>query len=177
MQAKCDERSIRLVVSFKPQERTTGILAASRCCARLSCLRMKALDLLAAAPWMVHVHLAAVLPALVLGAWLLIANKGGTRHRNLGKLYLGLMVIAALSATVLPAQVGPTVTLGPLRLGLLHLLVLLTLRGVWMAFSTVRRGDIQAHKRHMVGLYIGALIIAGLFSLAPGRLLHRMLFG
>jgi uncharacterized membrane protein len=29
----------------------------------------------------------------------------------------------------------------------------------------------------MVMLYFGALIIAGLFSLAPGRLLHRVIFG
>jgi uncharacterized membrane protein len=64
-----------------------------------------------------------------------------------------------------------------LRLGFLHLLVLLTLRGVWMAFHTIRKGDIRAHKRHMVMLYFGALIIAGLFSLAPGRLLHRVIFG
>jgi uncharacterized membrane protein len=135
------------------------------------------MGLLARAPWIVQLHLAAVMPALLLGAWLLLGKKGGPRHRLLGKIYLGLMVVAALSAAVLPAQVGPTVSIGSLRLGFLHLLVLLTLRGVWMAFHTIRKGDIRAHKRHMVMLYFGALIIAGLFSLAPGRLLHRVVFG
>jgi uncharacterized membrane protein len=135
------------------------------------------MGLLARAPWIVQLHLAAVMPALLLGAWLLLGKKGGPRHRLLGKIYLGLMVVAALSAAVLPAQVGPTVSIGSLRLGFLHLLVLLTLRGVWMAFHTIRKGDIRAHKRHMVMLYFGALIIAGLFSLAPGRLLHRVIFG
>jgi uncharacterized membrane protein len=138
---------------------------------------MDGMGLLARAPWIVRLHLAAVMPALLLGAWLLLGKKGGPRHRLLGKIYLGLMVVAALSAAVLPAQVGPTVSIGSLRLGFLHLLVLLTLRGVWMAFHTIRKGDIRAHKRHMVMLYFGALIIAGLFSLAPGRLLHRVVFG
>lgn len=138
---------------------------------------MDGMGLLARAPWIVQLHLAAVMPALLLGAWLLLGKKGGPRHRLLGKIYLGLMVVAALSAAVLPAQVGPTVSIGSLRLGFLHLLVLLTLRGVWMAFHTIRKGDIRAHKRHMVMLYFGALMIAGLFSLAPGRLLHRVIFG
>ena len=138
---------------------------------------MDGMGLLARAPWIVQLHLAAVMPALLLGAWLLLGKKGGPRHRLLGKIYLGLMVVAALSAAVLPAQVGPTVSIGSLRLGFLHLLVLLTLRGVWMAFHTIRKGDIRAHKRHMVMLYFGALMIAGLFSLAPGRLLHRVVFG
>jgi uncharacterized membrane protein len=29
----------------------------------------------------------------------------------------------------------------------------------------------------MVGLYVGALLIAGALSFAPGRLMHRMFFG
>jgi uncharacterized membrane protein len=139
--------------------------------------RMEGLRLVAHAPWMVQVHLAAVLPAFVLGAWLFVAPKGGKRHRAIGKAYLGLMLVAALSSVGLHAQVGPAVVVGPLRLGLLHLLVPLTLRGTWMAFQTIRRGDIQAHKRHMLGLYLGALVVAGLLSFAPGRLLHRAFFG
>lgn len=138
---------------------------------------MEGLRLLGEAPWLIQVHLASVVPAFVMGAWLFVAPKGGRRHRAVGKAYLALMVVAALSSVGLHAQVGPSVTVGPLRLGLLHLLVPLTLRGVWMAFHTIRRGDIQAHKRHMLGLYLGALVVAGLLSFAPGRLLHRLCFG
>jgi uncharacterized membrane protein len=134
------------------------------------------LELLLHAPWLMQVHLATVLPATVLGAWLLLGKKGGARHRALGKLYLGLMLITALSTIGMPAYVGPTLALGPLRLGLLHLFVPLTLHGVWSAFRTVRRGDIQGHKRAMVSLYIGALLIAGALSFLPGRFMHRLLF-
>jgi uncharacterized membrane protein len=138
---------------------------------------MEGLRLLGEAPWLIQVHLASVVPAFVMGVWLFVAPKGGRRHRAVGKAYLALMVVAALSSVGLHAQVGPAVAVGPLRLGLLHLLVPLTLRGVWMAFHTIRRGDIQAHKRHMLGLYLGALVVAGVLSFAPGRLLHRACFG
>jgi len=137
----------------------------------------ESLELLMDAPWLMQLHLATVLPATILGAWLLLGKKGDTRHRALGKLYLGLMLVTALSTIGMPAYIGPTLTLGPLRLGLLHLFVPLTLHGVWSALATVRRGDIQGHKRAMVGLYVGALLIAGALSFAPGRLMHRLLFG
>jgi uncharacterized membrane protein len=29
----------------------------------------------------------------------------------------------------------------------------------------------------MVGLYVGALLVAGAFTLSPGRLIHTWLFG
>jgi uncharacterized membrane protein len=44
------------------------------------------------------------------------------------------------------------------------------------AFINARRGDVQAHRRAMVGLYIGGMLIAGSFAFMPGRLLHRWLF-
>jgi uncharacterized membrane protein len=130
------------------------------------------LELLLHAPWLMQWHLATVLPATILGAWLLLGKKGDTRHRTLGKLYLGLMLVTALSTIGMPAYVGPPLQLGPVRL-----FVPRTLHGVWSALATVRRGDIQGHKRAMVGLYVGALLIAGALSFAPGRLMHRMFFG
>jgi uncharacterized membrane protein len=29
----------------------------------------------------------------------------------------------------------------------------------------------------MIGMFAGALVIAGLFTLAPGRIMHQVLFG
>ena len=29
----------------------------------------------------------------------------------------------------------------------------------------------------MIGLYLGALLIAGLFTFVPGRIMHKVLFG
>jgi uncharacterized membrane protein len=41
----------------------------------------------------------------------------------------------------------------------------------------VRRGNISGHRNAMLGLYVGGLLIAGGFTLFPGRLLHRVFFG
>jgi len=40
-----------------------------------------------------------------------------------------------------------------------------------------RRGNIRGHKRSMIGLFAGALIIAGIFTFVPGRIMHAVLFG
>jgi uncharacterized membrane protein len=45
------------------------------------------------------------------------------------------------------------------------------------AIIMARRGVIIGHKLTMLGLFSGALVIAGLFTFAPGRILHRVLFG
>jgi uncharacterized membrane protein len=50
-------------------------------------------------------------------------------------------------------------------------LVMLAL-GIYMA----RTGRIEKHKRIVKGLYFGALIIAGLFTLLPNRLLGHWLW-
>ena len=44
---------------------------------------------------------------------------------------------------------------------------------VWHA-HTHRVAD---HRRIMVSLFTGALVIAGLFTLLPGRIMHAVLFG
>jgi uncharacterized membrane protein len=36
---------------------------------------------------------------------------------------------------------------------------------------------VQRHRFTMLGLFCGALVIAGLFTLAPGRIMHKVVFG
>ena len=40
-----------------------------------------------------------------------------------------------------------------------------------------RRGDIRRHAWAMAALFAGALIITGGFTLLPGRIMNRVLFG
>ena len=61
--------------------------------------------------------------------------------------------------------------------GFLHLLSLFVLYTVPTAYRAIRVGNIKLHKRKMVGLYVGALLVAGVFTLSPGRLIHTWLFG
>jgi hypothetical protein len=45
-------------------------------------------------------------------------------------------------------------------------------RGIWQ----VRHGNVAAHRRSMRRLYIGACVLAGVFTLLPGRFLAQLLW-
>jgi uncharacterized membrane protein len=45
------------------------------------------------------------------------------------------------------------------------------------AVFLARRGRIGAHRWSMIGLYLGALLITGAFTLLPGRIMGRVVFG
>lgn len=118
----------------------------------------------------VIVHLATVMPAIPLGAWLMLSRKGTPRHKLFGKVWLALMVTTALAAVFIRQLNGGSFSL-------IHVFVPLTLHGAWQAYATARRGDIEAHKRGLVGFYLGALVIPGLFAFMPGRLMGVWLMG
>ncbi len=40
-----------------------------------------------------------------------------------------------------------------------------------------RRGNIRRHGSAMASLFVGALVVAGAFTLLPGRIMHRVVFG
>lgn len=118
----------------------------------------------------VLLHVTAVVPAVPLGAYLLLARKGTPRHKQMGKVWVVMMVIAALSALfikeIIPGSFSP-----------IHLFVPLALNGAWQTIATARRGDIAAHKRALVRFYLGALMIPGIFAFMPSRLMGTWLFG
>jgi hypothetical protein len=56
------------------------------------------LDPIIQAPIAVQLHVATVLPAFAIGAWLIfVSRKGSRHHRLLGKVFLGLMVATSTS--------------------------------------------------------------------------------
>jgi uncharacterized membrane protein len=44
---------------------------------------------------------------------------------------------------------------------------------VWRA----RHHDVSGHRRVMILIFAGALVVAGLFTVAPGRIMHAVVFG
>lgn len=112
-------------------------------------------------------HLVTVLPALPLGAYVLVRRKGDALHRALGKLWAVLMLAAALTSFGLRGMTG---SLSPIHLLSVVVLVMIP-RGILLA----RRHRIEAHRRVMSLTYLG-LAVAGLFTLLPGRLLGTWLF-
>lgn len=130
---------------------------------------------LVAAPVPVVIHVATVVPAFVLGTWLIFFSRKGARfHRLVGYIYLGLMTVTAIDALFVQQinRGGPFFGLSPV-----HLFVPLTLLGVAGALWGARAHDVKMHKRSMLGVYIGGLLIAGGFAFAPGRIMHAVVFG
>jgi uncharacterized membrane protein len=46
-----------------------------------------------------------------------------------------------------------------------------------LAVLAARRGRVVTHGRSMMGLFLGALVIAGAFTLLPGRIMGAVVFG
>ena len=120
-----------------------------------------------------YIHLATVLPCFLIGAWLLLRRKGTTVHKRLGRVYAVLILFTALVTFLMPAVVGPRLLN---HFGFIHLFSVLVVVSVPMALYSIRHGNVAAHRFHMVGVYVGGILIAGTFALMPGRLLHAWLF-
>ena len=116
------------------------------------------------------IHLAAVLPAVPLGLVVMLRRKGGPTHRMLGKLWMLLMLVTALSAIFIRNLNGGSFSW-------LHIFVPLVIVTAVRAVAAARAGKIDKHKRIMIGFYLGALIVPGLTAFIPGRLMAQWLIG
>ena len=123
---------------------------------------------------LMYFHLATVVPCILLGPAQFFMKKGSPVHKTIGKVYMILMLITATITLFMPAQVGPTLAN---HFGFIHGFSLLALYSVPKAYFAARRGDLKSHQGSMIGLYVGGIIIAGGFTLAPGRFLHQFFFG
>jgi uncharacterized membrane protein len=126
---------------------------------------------IAEAPLAVKIHLATVVPAFLLGTWLIFFSRKGARmHRAIGVAYLTLMTVTATAAIFIRQ-------LRPGSFSLLHLFVVLTYWSVFSAIWNLRRKNIRGHQMAMIGLYVGGLLIAGGLTFLPGRIMHWLFFG
>jgi uncharacterized membrane protein len=46
-----------------------------------------------------------------------------------------------------------------------------------LGVMAARRHNVRSHKFTMIGIFFGALVIAGLFTFVPGRIMHAVVFG
>lgn len=123
------------------------------------------------APFAFQLHAYAALAAFVLGAVQLARVKGTTQHRALGYTWVALMLVVAISSF----WIHDLRVWGPWSP--IHLLSIFTLLMLPLGVYYARRHNVVGHKRTMLGIFLGALIIAGIFTLAPGRIMHRVVFG
>ena len=119
------------------------------------------------APPAILFHVATVVPAAFLGAWLLVAAKGTRLHRLAGRAWIGLMAATSLS-TFFIHEIRLVGDFSPI-----HLISAYVLCGCILAVRAARRRDIAAHRGHVAGMYLGGIVIAGAFSFLPGRIMHE----
>ena len=125
------------------------------------------------APFAIQLHAYAALAAFVLGAVQLARVKGTTQHRALGYTWVVLMLVIAISSFWIHGEsLRIWGTWSPI-----HLLSILALLMLPAAIYFARVHRVRGHKLTMLGLFSGALVIAGIFTLVPGRIMHRVVFG
>jgi len=122
---------------------------------------------------LMYLHLWTVVPCFFIGTVLLFIKKGTAFHKQTGKVYMLLMLFTAVVTLFMPADIGPRLFN---HFGWIHLFSILTIYTVPTAYLAVKKGNIKSHKRKMVLLYFGALIIAGGFTFAPGRYMYDLFF-
>lgn len=114
-------------------------------------------------------HLTTVMAALPLGISQLVLPKGTLRHRIVGYVWLTLMVFTALVSFAIH-------TINKNGLSPIHLFSALTLITAPFIALAARRGRVEAHRRAVLTLMGGGLLIAGAFTFIPGRALGRLVF-
>jgi uncharacterized membrane protein len=123
------------------------------------------------APLAVQIHVATVIPAALLGPYIFLGRKGTPRHKLLGRLWLSLMVVTALSSFFIHS----------IRLwgdfSPIHILSAVVIVSSFLAIYHARTGNIRAHKSTLISTYIGGIFGAGVFTFWPGRLMSKVFLG
>lgn len=129
------------------------------------------LDPILDAPLAIQIHVFTVVPAAVLAAVMLVMRKGTPIHKIIGRVWVGLMAVTAISTFFIHSirMAGP---FSPI-----HLLSIFTLWGCVIIVWSARTGRFDVHRRNVLSLIWGGLGVAGAFTLAPGRIMNQVLFG
>jgi uncharacterized membrane protein len=112
----------------------------------------------------IAIHLTAAILCLLLGAAVLLRRKGTASHKLLGRSWVALMLIVAISSFWIRRD----------GFSWIHLLSIWTLISLACAVWFIRRGNVRAHQGFMIGTFLG-LVGAGIGAFAPGRLLASLL--
>jgi uncharacterized membrane protein len=126
--------------------------------------------LLAASP-VIQLHAFAAMAAFAIGVVQLSAPKGTLTHRTIGWVWVLLMLAISISAFWIH-QIRLWGPWSPI-----HLLAIFTLIMLPIAVLHARRHRIAQHRFAMISIFVGALVIAGLFTFVPGRIMRAVAFG
>lgn len=120
--------------------------------------------------WIVKLHVAAALAALVIGTAILLQRKGSGLHKTLGWSWVIAMATTAISSLWIVGLNGNFWSI-------IHLLSGWTIISLPMAVWAIRNKKVQIHRRAMTGMFVGGLLVAGALTFIPGRIMFETFFG
>ncbi len=128
-------------------------------------------------PPLVWVHLGSILIATGLTPLMLLRRKGTRNHRRLGYVWVGAMLLTAVTSLFFSTRVpgGWGVFTGDFSF--IHLLSVLVIVQVPRIVIKARAHDRAGHESAVRAVVIGALLIAGFFTFPFNRMLGAWLLG
>jgi len=127
--------------------------------------------------FIIYIHAFFALTAVPLGLYIFLTKKGTVKHILFGRIYISWLLTISLTAIFIQE-------ITPGEYSLIHLLIPLTIGSLIYSIWSIRKYKKttllkykRAHMSSMTSVYVGALILAGAFTLMPGRLFYEILFG
>ena len=124
----------------------------------------------------IYIHAFFALIAVPVGLYILLTKKGTQKHKSTGRIWTLFLLIVSFTALFIQA-------INPGKYSLIHLLIPWTIGSLIYSIWSIRKFQKtklqkykKAHMYSMIGVYVGALLVAGVFTLMPGRLFYEILF-
>ncbi|HBO16160.1 MAG TPA: hypothetical protein DD440_07460 [Porticoccaceae bacterium] len=131
----------------------------------------------------IYVHGFFALAAIPVGLYIFFKKKGTKQHRFIGRVWVSFLFIVSFTALFITSPMTDSV-FNPRFYSWIHLLIPFTAGNLIYSVLSIRKfkktkleKHKNAHIRSMVGVYFGALLVAGAFTLMPGRMFHEIIFG
>lgn len=117
----------------------------------------------------IQIHASAAVVTLGIGIFLMFAPKGFGMHKTFGWAWVASMTVTAVSSffitTMFENSFSP-----------IHALSAWTMISLPFGIAAVKRRNIKQHRKTMTDMFVGGMVIAGLFTLLPGRTLWHVFF-
>jgi uncharacterized membrane protein len=125
----------------------------------------------------IYIHAFFALTAVPLGLYIFLTKKGTKRHKFFGRIWVAWLLTISFTAIFIQE-------ITPGEYSFIHLLIPLTIGSLIYSIWSIKKFKKtklkkykKSHMSSMIGVYVGALILTGAFTLLPGRLFYEILFG
>ena len=127
-------------------------------------------------PPLIWLHLGSILVATGLTPVMLLRRKGDGRHRRLGYVWVGAMLLTAVTSLFFSTRAPQGWGVFTGDFSFIHILSAVVILQVPRIVMAARAHDRVRHERGVRAIVIGALLVAGFFTFPLGRMLGSWLF-